>query len=94
MEIYDKPQFPGDGRITMGDHDGHWLDIVPMLYNHRLVMTPKDNPRVYDHGWCYPDLTAALAALLAWDPDVQPEPTGYIKRAGDRRTLPQAAPTP
>lgn len=77
----DAPVYPGDGRVTIAEHDGYWLDIVPMLYNHRLVMTPKDSPYIYDHGWCYPTLTAAMVALLSWDPDTQPEPEGFIKRA-------------
>jgi hypothetical protein len=60
----------------------HLVDICPMIYNHRVVLTPKDALDCYDVGWCYPDLWAAVMAVERWDPASQSEPAGYIKRIG------------
>lgn len=58
-----------------------------MLYNWRIVTTPKSCPMVIDRGWCYQGrhldgfLPAVLAAM-AWDGSDETEPAGYFKRAG------------
>ncbi|MDX2922722.1 hypothetical protein [Streptomyces sp. NE06-03C] len=55
-------------------------------YNIRLIAVPLDDPKCmgYDHAWCYPrDPEAVAAAVAAWDPDTQDEPTGWHKRATD-----------
>lgn len=61
--------------------DTHLVEIVPMIFNHRVVLTPKAHLDTYDAGWCYPSMATALQAVLGWDPATQPEPTGYVKRA-------------
>lgn len=66
----------------VGETETHFIDIVPMIFNHRVVLTPKSFPLVYDAGWCYPSLLAAVAAVQVWDPAAEPEPVGYIKRVG------------
>jgi hypothetical protein len=73
-----------------GQTDTHLIDIIPMLFNHRVVLTPKADLRCYDVGWCYPSLVAAVDALAAWDPATEPEPVGYLKRIGfgDERGAP------
>lgn len=63
----------------------HYIDLVPMIYNVRVVMTPKDAPLGYDAGWCYPGLLEAAAAVEAWDPDTQHRPEGFIKEAAARQ---------
>lgn len=65
---------------NVGETETHFVDIAPMLFNHRVVMTPKNLPMTHDGGWCYPTKLAALAAVAVWNPDVEPEPVGYIKR--------------
>lgn len=81
VEWLDEPEVDGYGRVTIGRWGGYCIDIVPMIFNDRLVMTPVATPDVYDHGWCYPQGAAAVAAALAWDPATEAEPVGYLKRA-------------
>jgi hypothetical protein len=66
---------------TAAEWSDHWVDVLPMIYNHRIVLTPMTDPMTYDAGWCYPSLEAAVVALKGWNPDVQKEPSGYLKRA-------------
>lgn len=57
----------------------HLIEVSPMMFNDRLVLTPLSNPMVYDAFWCFPPGTAFDAAWtwLASDDD---EPSGWIKR--------------
>jgi hypothetical protein len=59
----------------------HYVDLVPMIYNTRIVTIPKDNQTGYDRGWCYPRFDAAMLAAIAWDPEVSERPVGWIKEA-------------
>lgn len=65
----------------------HYIDVMQMIFNWRVVAVPKDNPMVIDRSWCYQGtglegfLPAALAAI-AWDGSDDTEPPGYFKRAG------------
>lgn len=69
---------------TVAETETYWVDIMPMIFNHRVVLTPKANTTGYDVGWCYPDLLAAIVAVLTWEPsEDQPEPVGFIKRVGE-----------
>jgi hypothetical protein len=81
-----------------GDGYGRWggwlIDICPMMFGDRLVLTPETCEHIYDYGWCYPKGGAALLAALAWDPEVEAEPGGYIKAIhmdGPRRAGQRAA---
>lgn len=83
------------GTITIGRWGGWIVQIVPMIYNHRLVLSPEDAPEVYDYGWCYPQsdeysssLPPALGAAIMWDPQTEGEPHGYIKAIGTKRREP------
>ena len=65
----------------------HYIDILRMIFNWRIVTTPVDAPMFIDRGWCYQGtglagfLPAVLAAI-AWDGSDETEPAGYFKRAG------------
>lgn len=82
-----EPTTDGYGRMTIGRWGGYLIDICPMLFGDRLVLTPESCTGVYDHAWCYPKGGAAVLAALAWNPATEAEPAGYIKRAkpGERR---------
>lgn len=67
--------------FTVAETEAYWIDVVPMIYNYRLVMTPKSAPGGYDFGWCYANMTDALLALFRWDPERDAEPSDYVKRA-------------
>lgn len=65
----------------------HYVEVIPMLYNWRLVRTPKVSPLTYDRGWCYQGtgpatFTTVVLAAWAWDGSDETEPAGYFKRAG------------
>lgn len=74
-----------DNRVEawlVAEAGGYHVHIIPMIYNHRVVLTPIGDYGVYDAGWCYPTGLAAAAAVRAWEYDADPEPGGYIKRVG------------
>lgn len=70
---------------------GEWLvEICPMLFNYRIVLTPVDCPDVWDHGWCYfgrdqATLLRAWAAAELFDPETQSAPMGYDKALTSRK---------
>lgn len=66
----------------VGETRHHHIHIVPMIFNHRVVLTPKNDEMTYDAGWCYESYETALAAVAAWDTTRDPEPVGWIKRIG------------
>lgn len=80
--IYDEP-VPNDREgFTLAEDDEHFYDLVPMVFNHRLVMTPKADTRLWFYGWCYDTALAATAAMKVWTPETQNEPLGWKKRPG------------
>lgn len=72
-----------DGGVRVKETDTHFIDVIPMIYNWRIVTTPKTNEKGYDRGWCYSGRNAqpALLAAMAWDPDAEEEPQGWVKQA-------------
>jgi hypothetical protein len=81
IEWCEPPTTDDYGVTTFGTWGGYYIQVMRMIVNHRIVMTPIDNTTGYEHGWCYPTMTAAVLALLAWNPDTDGEPPGYTKRA-------------
>lgn len=79
-----------DGRIygyRIKETGTHFIEVMRMIYNWRVVTVPKRNENLIDRAWCYQGtgldgfLPAALAAI-AWDGSDDTEPPGYFKRAG------------
>lgn len=83
-EILRASRLPLNGRRTKTlTQWGMWLiELVPMLSNHRLVMTPVNSLDFWDYGWCYSGPALAVISLGAWNPQVDDEPAGWHKRAG------------
>jgi hypothetical protein len=79
VEWLDEPRVDGYGRITLGRWGGWLIDVCPMIFNDRLVLTPEVDENFYDYGWCYPKGGAAIIAARAWNPQVEGEPVGFIK---------------
>lgn len=69
--------------------DTYWVHVCPMIFNHRVTLTPKPQKDWYEAGWCYPDLLSAAAAAFVWDPDTQERPEGFTKEA-----IPRTSPLP
>jgi hypothetical protein len=86
-EIAGTPLQVIDGGYRVKETGTHYIDVLEMFFNWRVVTTPKSCELVWDRGWCYQGtglagfLPAVLAAL-AWDGDGSTEPPGYFKRAG------------
>lgn len=81
ITLHEAPAIDDYGTITMGEWKGYLIQILPMVFNMRIVMTPKDCQGVYDYGWCFDKGPAAFLALAVWDPETEAEPPGYKKRA-------------
>ncbi|MEH0110786.1 hypothetical protein V6N00_13830 [Tersicoccus sp. MR15.9] len=76
----------------VGETETHFIEIMPTLYNDRLVLTPKRSPMTYDRYWCYPRGPAAFMAAFAWDSSEETEPPGWIKSWDQRRHDPRPIP--
>jgi hypothetical protein len=87
-----QPLHIGELTIEPNDREGwtikstetHHVDLMRMLFNFRVVLTPRSCTLGWDHGWCYDGGSGpivAIAAAYAWDPDKQAEPVAFTKRA-------------
>lgn len=94
VEWLEPPVVDGYGRRTIGRWGGYTIDVCPMLFNDRLVLTPESAPDGYDYGWCYPKGGAAEVAARIWDPETQAEPAGYVKAVIAGRVAGQRAAEP
>lgn len=79
-----------DGGVRLFDKGDHWIDAMAMLYNWRLVETPKNCPLLIDRWWCYQGrsrlaLMALTLAAMEWIKDDAAEPQGWIKAWDGRR---------
>jgi hypothetical protein len=72
-----------DGGWRVAETDTHYIDVLVMLFNHRVVTTPKRFPEVYDEYWCYTGsdrgLLAAMTAIRLWAETGDAEPIGWTK---------------
>jgi hypothetical protein len=74
----------GGWRVKTNDAGTHYVDILVMLYNYRVVLTPVDRPMMIDRHWCYAGRTRAtllraVVAVHAWDGSPDTEPYGWNK---------------
>ena len=69
------------GALRYGETETHFIDLIPMFYTVRVVLTKKTDTTGYEKAWCYPSLLAAYAAVLVWDPATEPTPAGWVKEA-------------
>jgi hypothetical protein len=88
IDWLDEPRVDDYGTVTLGRWGGWIIQVCPMLYSDRLVLTPERDTMVYDFGWCYPKGGAAHLAALAWDPETEGEPVGFIKAIHTRTREP------
>lgn len=80
-------EIEGGYRVKTSADGRHYIDILEMLFNWRIVTTVVSMPVVYDRGWCYfgtegGKLTSYLRACIAaaeWDGADGTEPEGYDK---------------
>lgn len=77
----------GGFRVKTSADGRHYIDLLEMLFNWRIVTTPVACPVVVDRGWCYFGRDAytflkAVKAAQDWDGSDDTEPAGYDKRVG------------
>lgn len=95
MTVYSQPVANNRDGFTVAEDGEYFYDVIKMLFNQRLVMTPKEYMLGWDYGWCYDDALTVLACLHVWDPQTQSEPLGWKKRATHVvRTAPRAETDP
>lgn len=79
-EISDRVSINDDGTaLRIGETETHIIEVIPMLYNDRIIWAPKRNPLFVDRFWCYERGAAAVLAALVWDGAADTEPVGWIK---------------
>ena len=95
---FDEPLVAIDGGWRVAETTTHYIDVLVMIYNYRVVETPKADPDTYDRFWCYVgrDLAALLRAVAAarvWVASDDPEPAGWNKngQTGEFREQPLGA---
>ncbi len=74
----------GGWRVKTNSAGTHYVDIMVMLYNYRIALTPIAHPLEIDRHWCYAGhgrrtLLRAAAAALAWDGALDTDPVGWNK---------------
>lgn len=74
----------GGWRIKKNDAGTHYIDVLTMAFNYRIVLTPIEDPSVYDEFWCfagksYADLLRTVLAAMTWDGSTDTEPVGWNK---------------
>jgi hypothetical protein len=62
----------------------HYIDVAEMLFNWRVVATPKNFPYVYDAAYCYvgkdvPTFMRAVLGARVWGGPGTGDPPGYDK---------------
>lgn len=64
-----------------------WVYVVRMAFNTRITIGPEYSAGWYDDCWCYETIGEAFLAAVAWNPDAELEPSGWVKhpRSGRRR---------
>lgn len=77
------------GCLTVRERGDYLVEIIGMIYNYRLVITPKSNLDIYEAGWCYfgtdpVTFARVLAAAQRFDPMTQTDPEGYDKALQER----------
>lgn len=74
----------GGWRIKTNDAGTHYIDILGMIFNYRIALTPIAQPLETDRHWCYAGrgidtLLRVFAAAYAWDGNPDTEPEGWNK---------------
>jgi hypothetical protein len=87
---------PVDGGFRIKETDAHYVDVLRMLVNWRVVTIPKDSPMTYDRHWCYggtgfATLLKAVLSVEEWDGSDDTEPAGWIKNGQTGEWRPEAA---
>jgi hypothetical protein len=74
----------GGWRIKINDDGTHYVDVLTMIYNYRIALTPLNSPLSIDRHWCYAgktptNLLRTLLCAAAWSGNAGTEPEGWNK---------------
>ena len=79
-EVADRVHLNDSGTgYRVGETETAFIEVVPMLFNDRVIVVPKSAPLTVDRHWCFQRGPAAILAALAWDGSDDTEPVGWIK---------------
>ena len=78
--------------VAAHQHGEQWVYVIRMIFNHRITIGPEYSAGYYDDCWCYDTRAAALAAAAAWNPELEPEPAGWVKHPPSGRYRPGGDP--
>jgi hypothetical protein len=76
---------PIPGGFRVKETGTHYIDVLRMLYNWRITITPKEGSASFRlRSWCYAGtdvyaFTAAVVAVVMWDGAADTEPVGWNK---------------
>lgn len=76
----------GDPRILFGDHMQAYL--CSMIYGKGRICIGIENAMYHDVAFCYETYELGLKALIAWNPEVDEEPDGWMRCPTDGRRRP------
>lgn len=79
-------EYPYLAERDLGDHT--WGYVIHMGVNWRILVGPHMSEAYYDDAWCYATPEGAIAALAAWEPASETEPSGWIKHPASGRYRP------
>ena len=73
--------------IVLGETTDHIIEIAPMIYNARILMTPKDAEGLYwDYGWCYRNIPEAVIAFNGLESPNRRRTHGMAQTTRQRRS--------
>lgn len=77
-------QIHGGWRVR--ETERFYVDVLKMMFNTRIVITPKSSELEYLRGWCYQEpLHATVLRCALFDPEAGEEPVGWVKEVGTER---------
>lgn len=77
----------GYADVKLYPEGGFYVGIRALMFHWTMHLGMIGNLAFYEDAWCYEDEAKARAAFEAWDPESEPEPTGWHRhpKTGRRR---------
>lgn len=72
--------------------DGRSIWVYRMFYTYKMAIG-RTTAAGFDNSWCFKDLLTATLAFAEWNPDMNDEPTGWVRHPhSGRRRFPDGDP--
>lgn len=68
--------------------NGRIVFLHRLLFTTAILVMNSPHSLSYDNRWCYASEKAALEAMERWNPDTEPEPTGWHRHPPSGRRRP------